>query len=169
MTGRAMPHHTARFDLRQATPQDIPAVVALDRAVDSAPHWSATVYAAMLSQAEVPVPRCLFVACLSADQSPNGSPLLVGIAVAAVHGSAAQLESVIVTPAARRSGIGRSLSFSAVAWAREAGATKLELEVRAANTPAIALYTQLGFHQIARRTHYYGNPRDDAVLMSLVL
>jgi [ribosomal protein S18]-alanine N-acetyltransferase len=43
------------------------------------------------------------------------------------------------------------------------------LEVRSANLPAQALYQKHGFRAIARRADYYSEPREDAVVMSLVL
>ncbi len=43
------------------------------------------------------------------------------------------------------------------------------LEVRAASVGAIALYTGLGFQEVARRARYYRAPEDDAVAMRLEL
>jgi ribosomal-protein-alanine N-acetyltransferase len=43
------------------------------------------------------------------------------------------------------------------------------LEVRSGNKAAQALYEQAGFRAIARRTNYYSDPTEDAVVMSLVL
>ena len=53
--------------------------------------------------------------------------------------------------------------------AAEAGAERVLLEVRASNTPAIALYQKHGFAEVGRRKNYYEKPREDAVLMDLCL
>lgn len=39
------------------------------------------------------------------------------------------------------------------------------LEVRESNTPAINLYEKYGFEKYARRTEYYSNPVEDAIIM----
>lgn len=161
-------HHSACV-FRQATPQDIHAVVALDRAIESSPHWPIAAYAAMVCQAKASVQRCLIVAELPGAEPADAFPRLVGFAVASHHAPAAELESVGVAPAARRSGLGRSLSATVIAWGRERGATEVTLEVRAANAAAIALYIQLGFREIAQRARYYSAPEDDAILMRLTL
>lgn len=53
--------------------------------------------------------------------------------------------------------------------AAERGATRVFLEVAAANTPARALYARNGYTQIGLRRRYYRRPdgtRDDALVMS---
>jgi ribosomal-protein-alanine N-acetyltransferase len=45
----------------------------------------------------------------------------------------------------------------------------LVLEVRASNHPALTLYRRLEFVEIGRRTGYYQNPAEDALLMRLDL
>jgi len=52
--------------------------------------------------------------------------------------------------------------------ARAARAERADLEVRAGNAAAIALYASEGFVPVGRRRRYYGNG-EDALLMSLVL
>ena len=47
--------------------------------------------------------------------------------------------------------------------------SRLTLEVRASNAPAIALYEKHGFHQAGLRPGYYQHPREDAVIMTLDL
>lgn len=51
----------------------------------------------------------------------------------------------------QRRGVGRALLESLIEWARAAQAVeKIELNVRASNTPAQALYRKLGFTEIGR-------------------
>jgi putative acetyltransferase len=75
---------------------------------------------------------------------------------------------MMVAASHRRRGIGRMLLDAAVAWARLAGVTKLELHVFPWNEPAIRLYERFGFEREGlRRGHYL---RDgvavDALLMA---
>jgi RimJ/RimL family protein N-acetyltransferase len=92
---------------------------------------------------------------LARDPHPASSHVAdLGLMVAAGH---------------RRRGIGRALLEQAVAWAREAGISKLELHVFPHNTPALALYESFGFTREGyRRRHYRrGGEYVDAVLMAL--
>lgn len=43
--------------------------------------------------------------------------------------------------------------------------TKVFLEVRKSNVPAINLYKKFGFEEINRRKNYYSNPTEDAIIM----
>ncbi len=71
----------------------------------------------------------------------------------------------------RRRGIGRALLEQAVAWAGDAGVSKLELHVFPWNEPAIRLYEQFGFEREGvRRRHYRrGGEYVAAILMALHL
>ena len=75
---------------------------------------------------------------------------------------------LMVAADARRQGVGRALLEAAVAWAREAGVTKLELHVFPHNEPAIRLYEKFGFVQEGFRRKHYRRGREyvDAILMA---
>ena len=98
---------------------------------------------------------------------------MLGFAVGKVAGSGsngvAELESVAVSLAARRGGVGRALCEAVVDWCRWQGAMRMELEVRAGSEEAIALYGGLGFVVVGRRRGYYREPAEDALLMKLEL
>ena len=79
------------------------------------------------------------------------------------------VDNVGVAPEARRHGVADALVDDAVRRAREAELSFLTLEVRASNTPAIRLYEKHGFREVGRRKSYYEKPREDAILMTLVL
>jgi GNAT superfamily N-acetyltransferase len=64
------------------------------------------------------------------------------------------IANVAVHPNHRHLGIGRAVTERAVARAREHGAHELWLNVRDDNPDAIDLYTDLGFHEHARRTQW---------------
>jgi ribosomal-protein-alanine N-acetyltransferase len=156
--------------VRLAEPSDLDAVVALERATENAPHWPPTTYAEMLRLTDGPQ-RCLFVA------DTDGA--VAGFAVGFLHpelpqnaadtGRQAELESIAVSPFARRAGVGRALCVAVLAWCRSRGATEVVLEVRARSAGAIALYAGLGFKQAGRRPRYYRDPEDDALMMRVPL
>jgi [ribosomal protein S18]-alanine N-acetyltransferase len=75
------------------------------------------------------------------------------------------LTTIAVRPEYRRRGHARALIGAALAAYPNAG--HVHLEVRPANTAAIALYESLGFRVTGRRPRYYGD--EDALLMTLNL
>jgi RimJ/RimL family protein N-acetyltransferase len=70
----------------------------------------------------------------------------------------------------RGQGIGRRLAEAAIRAAKEAGMTRIELEVLASNQNAIRLYEKLGFvHEgVKRRARHLDGAWDDNVLMAMV-
>lgn len=146
--------------LREAVAQDLAGILTVERATAEAPHWSEAVWSGVLGASE-PVERGVFVA-VSKD-------CVVGFVVVGLVAGVAELESVAVATDARRRGLGRGLCLQAIEWAQRAGATSMELEVRASSAAARALYASLGFREQGRRAKYYRDPVDDAVLMSVVL
>lgn len=75
-----------------------------------------------------------------------------------------------VLPAYRGQGIGRRLLAACIAKARAQGITRIELEVRADNERAIALYKAMGFEHeaVKRRAMRFDGVYFDALLMSLL-
>jgi [ribosomal protein S18]-alanine N-acetyltransferase len=149
---------SADWLIRRASPADLDAILAIEQASAEAPHWSSTQWLAALSAEQVMEPmRAVFAA--------EGNGTILGFAVASRAGELAELESVVVSPSARRKGIGNALCQQAMDWSRKTGASELELEVRASSDGALALYRLLGFVEQALRPEYYRNPTEDAVLM----
>jgi ribosomal-protein-alanine N-acetyltransferase len=77
-----------------------------------------------------------------------------------------EILNLAVTQACRRRGVATGLLQTMAAWARTAGTKRAYLEVRASNEGALALYMHHGFTACGRRTAYYQNPREDAILLS---
>jgi ribosomal-protein-alanine N-acetyltransferase len=155
----------SQFQLRHAAVSDIDAIIALERSTENAPHWPASIYPAIF---ELDSLRHSVVAVA------NGS--LAGFAVGRIHPASqdsiehvAELESVVVSINARRTGIGRALCLAVIDWCKSQGATEVVLEARASSTGAISLYSSLGFTQTGRRPRYYRDPEDDALMMTLQL
>jgi [ribosomal protein S18]-alanine N-acetyltransferase len=66
----------------------------------------------------------------------------------------AELLLLAVAPRKRRRGIGRMLLDNFLQHAREAGASRIHLEVREGN-PAVIMYRSAGFRLVGRRPKYY--------------
>jgi ribosomal-protein-alanine acetyltransferase len=79
------------------------------------------------------------------------------------------IQTIAVSHEMRGQGVGRSLLVALISEARNRGATRIFLEVRADNDPAQALYRNLGFIPIGVRKGYYQPDGVDAVSMRLDL
>jgi len=94
---------------------------------------------------------------------------IAGYIVARETAGELHINNVAVRPEFRRRGIGAALLESVIQEARRRKANTAFLEVRSGNYTAQALYQKCGFRAIAQRANYYSEPREDAVVMSLVL
>ncbi|HHY83013.1 MAG TPA: ribosomal protein S18-alanine N-acetyltransferase [Clostridiales bacterium] len=77
----------------------------------------------------------------------------------------AHITNIAVHPDYRRRGIGRRIMQTLINEAVRLGKTRMTLEVRVSNTPAINLYKSLGFEEGGIRKGYYSNNREDALIM----
>ncbi len=87
-----------------------------------------------------------------------------GLVLARAAGGEAEILTLAVLPAARRTGLGRALMAAAAAEAARRGAGELFLEVAAGNVAARALYAAAGFATVGRRRRYYADGQDALVL-----
>ena len=94
---------------------------------------------------------------------------VAGFAVAALLPPQAELETIAVAAEGQRRGVGGRLFAELLALLRAEQVTEVILEVRASNQAALGLYQALGFLESGRRTSYYADPHEDAVLMGLRL
>ena len=65
----------------------------------------------------------------------------------------------------RGKGYGKRMLSAFLNMAEEAGAGKVFLEVREGNAAGKALYEGRGFRAFGKRTAYYRDPVEDAILM----
>lgn len=79
------------------------------------------------------------------------------------------IDNIAVKESYRQKGIASALLAKAIDEARKQGAITAFLEVRASNDGACSLYEKAGFSVVGRRTGYYHNPSEDALMMSLDL
>lgn len=76
-----------------------------------------------------------------------------------------QINDVLVNEAYRRMGIASAMLEKLFDFAREHACSKITLEVREGNTPAIKLYEKHGFTQVGKRENYYQDNGENAILM----
>jgi len=77
-----------------------------------------------------------------------------------------EMKRLHVLPEYRKFHFGRSLAQAAIAWGRSTGYRAMRLDTLPAMTTAIALYENLGFHDIAP---YCANPHPGTRFMELAL
>ena len=78
-----------------------------------------------------------------------------------------EIVNVCVMPELRGKGIGRALTKCAIDFSKENNGSRVMLEVRKSNTPAIKLYESLGFIPVGVSKNHYKLPTEDAILMNL--
>lgn len=91
--------------------------------------------------------------------------IVVGYMGLQVFASEGYVTNVAVLPEHRNRGIAKAL----VAKCLEVDMDFISLEVRVSNTPAINLYSQLGFQNMGVRPRFYTDPVEDAIIMTKVL
>ncbi len=137
------------------TAEHLPAVAALEKICFPADPWSEELFREALENPSVAV--------LLAQRADGA---ILGYAVLSTVLDEGNLDNIAVAPDARRQGVGEALLRTLTGFGRE-HLSCLMLEVRASNTPAIALYEKHGFQAVGRRKNYYDAPKEDAVLMTL--
>jgi ribosomal-protein-alanine N-acetyltransferase len=157
--------------IRGAVASDVDALLALERSVPEAAHWSTAEYVQILHPEDhaATLQRWVFIAEGVAEESEAMLGFIVVKLLRAGKQAQAEIENLAVSPTARRRGTGSALCAAALEACSAAGSQCAELEVRAGNRAAIGLYTRLGFEQTGMRTGYYANPKEDAVLLRITL
>ena len=79
----------------------------------------------------------------------------------------AELRNIAIDPSQRRKGMAHLLLAAGVHALQDSGVRRIFLEVRASNTPALALYEAVGFRLLNTRHDYYQDPIENAQVMVL--
>lgn len=145
------------WNVRRATQEDAAALVVLEAKSFGARSWGAKSIRESLS-----IPNVGVLVAASGERAPCGFAIWRDLK------GEAEILSLGVSPDVQRAGAGASLVAAIVVAARDAGASRIFLEVDAGNAPAIALYEKSGFVASGRRKGYYRDGAD-AVLMQLLL
>ncbi len=136
-----------------ATPDDVPEIVAIERAAFSDP-WSPRSFREALEHPAV------YFACARRDGSG-----IAGYVVAWFVADEGEIANLAVAPEAWGGGVGRALLDAALDEARERNISAVYLEVRDSNDRARRLYRSRDFEEIGRRRGYYDKPPEDAIVL----
>jgi ribosomal-protein-alanine acetyltransferase len=145
-----------------ATPEDLAALVALERVCHTHP-WSEV----GLRDAIVPAAGQGAILLLRGPWAATDERRGIRAYCAIQHvAGEAHVHNLAVAPEARRRGLARRLLTLALGAAARQGARVAHLEVRASNYAARSLYRAMGFREVGLRHGYYSAPAEDAVLLS---
>lgn len=133
--------------LRQATEDDLLAIVQVENQIHSAP-WSQNSFAEELTK---PYSQFWVITDDETDED------VIGYLVAHHLMEDVQLLNVGVRPDHRGLGWGLLMMQKLLAWCSQKEAERLFLEVRASNLPAIGLYQKIGFKFSQIRKNFYSN------------
>ena len=129
------------FRITPMTAAHLPAVAALEKICFPADPWSEALFREALENPQV--------AILLAQGEDGG---ILGYAVVSTVLDEGNLDNIAVARSARRQGVADALLSALTGFGRER-LSRLMLEVRASNSPAIALYEKHGFAAVGRRKH----------------
>jgi len=147
--------------IRQFDKDDLAAVVALQHRCPQASRWLPDDYRRLAEE-----PGGLI---LVAEMETTEPARLLGFAAFHRVIDETELRNIAVDPDYQGRGIGKALLEEARKRLLRAGAKRVLLEVRTSNVPALALYFSVGFSVLYWRKHYYHDPLDDALVLSLEL
>jgi ribosomal-protein-alanine N-acetyltransferase len=142
-------------ELRPMRWEDIEAVLRMESELFADESWTESMFWSELAQRET---RHYVVAV-------DGDDVIGYAGLCAYAPHEAYVQTLGVTGSRQREGIGTLLLLDLVEEAARRGCPRLDLEVRADNASAIALYEHHGFHQIGVRRGYYQPSGTDAVVM----
>lgn len=152
---------TTDFCISRMVEHDLLEVVAIEEA-SGLSRWGWDAYHSELLQKN---DGLMFVASSPVEEGSHLETRLSGFIASRMIGDELHVNNVAVRDEYRRMGIGRRLLERVLAEGLRMGARMALLEVRAGNSPARALYSRCGFAVIGRRSNYYSEPIEDALVM----
>ena len=145
---------TARVVVDPMRAEDVPAVHEIERLSFSTP-WPAYAFEQELKGNRL----ARYIVARAGER-------LVGFAGMWLMVDEAHVTTFGVHPDWRRQGIGRQLLLNLIELSVAIGARRMTLEVRASNRAAQELYQAFGFEVAGRRTRYYTDDGEDALVMT---
>ena len=136
-----------------AVSEHVSAIAALEKICFPADPWPEEIIARWHER---------FIVAMEGDE-------LIGYAALSSILDEGSLDNIATAPEYRRRGVGEVLLKEIIRRSKEQELTVLYLEVRESNDPAIALYQKHGFQEVGRRKNYYEKPKEDAILMTVVM
>lgn len=151
--------------LSPMTEHDLLEVVEIEEA-SGLSRWGWEAYHAELIQGN----SALMIVAHMRSLEQSGAPAhLAGFVAARLNADELHINNIAVRDVYRRYGIGSTLLQAVLKEGARQGGRRSLLEVRAANEAAQKLYQKHGFRVIARRSNYYSQPLEDALVMSTVI
>ncbi len=149
-----------RSTVQPVSLEELPELLSLAAACAEAPGWPSNAWRSFVLPYDGggAMQRVVFGA-----RTPGG--ILCGLIAVTLIDEVTELEMLLVHPAWRLKGVGRSLVEHWLQWAQNGDVQEALLEVRASNTGAQRLYRSFGFAEEGTRRDYYQHPMEDAVLM----
>jgi len=142
--------------IRRALKEDLPALAAIELEHPSYPAWGVKGLLAEFSN-----PNAVTLAACD-------GPVIAGFINFWIVRPEVQLNAVVVSKKNLRRGAASRLLAKMYEYAGKTACRSVELEVNAANLPAIKLYEKNGFSIVGRRPKFYNNS-EDALLMKKTL
>lgn len=111
----------------------------------------------------------MLVARVADAEQKRGCPGLAGYIVGRMGAAELHINNVAVRESYRRRGIGRALLDLILEEGKRSNVPCAFLELRSGNSTALALYEECGFQVTSRRSRYYSDPVEDALVMTIHL
>jgi len=147
--------------IRKVRKSDIDRIIDIERSWHHLSHWSIDSYYRLLNDDSF---TCSFVAEI---EDANCNPSIVGFVIFHIAADVSEIYNIAVENSFARSGIGNQLMAAAIQESGKRRASKVVLEVRKSNNPAINFYLKFNFRIAGERKNYYSNPVEDAFVMEL--
>jgi [ribosomal protein S18]-alanine N-acetyltransferase len=147
--------------IRKVRKGDIDRIIDIERSWQHLSHWSVDSYYRLLNDDS-------FTSSFVAEVEAEGEwPRIVGFVIFHIAADVSEIYNIAVENSHARSGIGKQLMSAAIQESARRKASKVVLEVRKSNTPAISFYLKFNFTIAGERKNYYSNPIEDAYVMEL--
>lgn len=153
---RAQREKSAKLILRELHAEDAAAVAELERQIFPDAWSEKSVLETTILSATT---------CIAAEKAGR----IVGYVLAYRAADEAEIARIAVEKESRRSGVAGEMMSELKNVCREKQVNRFLLDVRESNAAARSFYVKQGFAEDGIRQNFYENPREDAILMSMVL
>ena len=147
--------------LRKMEKRDVPQVVAIERSAFSQP-WSENAFLESLTNNYA---YFLVAQEQVANSAGDEANIIIGYVGMYISFEEGEITNVAVAEVLRKNGVGEALMKGLLADAQKLGVTRIVLEVRVSNAPAIRFYEKCGFKEIGIRKGFYDFPKEDGSIM----
>jgi ribosomal-protein-alanine N-acetyltransferase len=165
LTEQVIPAASQGVSIGRMTEHDLLEVVEIEES-SGLSRWGWAAYYAELQGGNR---HLMLVARVADGEQKRRRFKLAGYIVARMGADELHINNVAVREPYRRLGIGRTLLDRILTEGKRSEVPCAFLELRAGNTAALALYEECGFRVTARRSKYYSEPVEDALVMIVQL